>query len=460
MAGALLVTAFLIPLSASAEFLKGADLSALEMVEEFGGVFTDGGLPGDPIDILQKRGLNAARLRVWHTPWHGYNDLTSTLDAALRMKNEHLELLVDFHYSDIWADPGTQTKPGAWAALPFATLKDSVYAYTFHVISALAAQNTLPDIVQVGNEITGGMLWDDGRVTGSWNTPQQWEKFGELVKEGIRGVNDALGPGESVEIMLHTDKGGDNSAARYFIDQMIAEGVSFDLIGLSFYPWWHGTLGDLAANLNDLATRYSQEIVVVEASYPWSLGWADTTHNLVGEVGQLHPGYDATEAGQMEYLTALVDTLEAVPGGKCRGWFYWAPDWLADSTAGSPWENVTLFDFSGEILDGATAFGPAPTVGLSEAGETNAPENLIRDITPDPFHDSTRIRFSLPTAGSVKITVYNVVGREVASPLTSDRHAAGPGSVTFDAASLPSGIYFARVQSGNASAVRRMVLLR
>ncbi len=360
---------FLLPATTRGDFLRGADLSALERVEDHGGVFTEGGIPRDPVDLLESRGMNAVRLRLWHTPKSGYDDLQSTIDSAVRVRSAGLRLLLDIHYSETWADPGAQRKPAAWEVLPFAALKDSVYEYTRAVIGRLDARNALPDMVQIGNEISAGFLWDDGRVGGAFDGMVHWHRFGELLKEGIRGVKD--GASAPVEIMIHYDRGGDNAGSRYFFDKVAAEEVPFDVIGLSFYPWWHGTLADLASNMNDLAERYGRGIVLAEAAYPWSLAWADTTHNIVGLPKQLLAGYPATAAGQRAYLVALVDTLRAVRADACRGWFYWAPEWLADPTAGSPWENVTLFDFDGEILAGADALGAAWTApGIPEAEET------------------------------------------------------------------------------------------
>ena len=132
------------------------------------------------------------------------------------------------------------------------TLKDSVYQYTKKVIGALYNQQTLPEMVQIGNEITSGMLWNDGRVGGAYNTPQQWSNLGELINSGIQGVRESCDKGDSVQILIHIDRGGDNSGCRWFYDNLLAQNVKFDIIGLSFYPWWHGTLNQVKANLNDL----------------------------------------------------------------------------------------------------------------------------------------------------------------------------------------------------------------
>lgn len=176
-------------------------------------------------------------------------------------------------------------------------------------------------MVQVGNEIICGMLWNDGRICEQYNTPQQWANFGSLVKEGIRGVNDAIDLNDSIKIMIHTDRGGDNVGARWFYDGLLAQNVSFDIIGLSYYPWWQGSLSDLQNNLNDLATRYGKEIIVVETAYPWTLSWNDNTANLVGNPSQLLAGYPATVQGQKKFIVDLINIVSNTTDGKGIGVF-------------------------------------------------------------------------------------------------------------------------------------------
>jgi len=339
-----------IPRPAADGFIKGADLSFLHEIEDSGGVYTEDGVPHDVLEIFGDHGFNYVRLRLWHDPHPGYNNLEHTLPMAARVKAAGLGLLLDIHYSDSWADPGKQYKPAAWSTLDFAALKDSVYEYTKHVIARFKDEGGLPDMVQIGNEIICGILWDDGRICGGFNTPSQWARLGELITKADRGIKDALGPEDSVAVMIHIDRGGDNSGCRWFFDNLTRQGVGFDVIGLSFYPWWHGTLRDLGANLRDLASRYDKDIVIVETAYPWTLAWYDSVHNIVGMPEQLHPGYPATTDGQRDFLTALADTLRAAPGSRGRGVFYWAPEYISVPGVGSPWENLTLFDFTGEVL--------------------------------------------------------------------------------------------------------------
>lgn len=351
-----------------AGFIKGADVSFLEEVEKGGGVFTEGGEPRDALDILKRHGFNCIRLRVWHSPSEGHCDLESTLLMAERAKTKGFGLLVDLHYSDTWADPGRQTKPAAWSGVSGRALEDSVREYTRDVIAALASQGTLPDMVQIGNEIVCGMLWDDGRVCDSFDTPDRWGALARLLAAAITGVGDATTPGDSVGIMIHIDRGGDSGASRWFFDHLIAEGVDFDIIGLSFYPWWHGTLVDLGDNLADLSERYGKPILIAETAYPWTLDWHDDKHNIVGLPEHLLSGYPATVNGQGAFLADLMSIVAGAPDSKGRGVFYWAPEWIAARSYGSAWENVTLFDFSGEVLGSIAVFDSVYAAAGSPAG--------------------------------------------------------------------------------------------
>jgi arabinogalactan endo-1,4-beta-galactosidase len=332
--------------------LLGADVSFLDQLEENGAVYTTQGNPGEAMAILRAYGFNSVRLRLWHTPAEGYNDLARTVKMARRARSAGMSVMLDIHYSDTWADPGKQYKPGAWESLPFAELGDSVYAYTRDVLATLRSEGAPPEIVQIGNEITPGFLWDDGRVGGSFGTPQQWMQFGELLRAAISGVRDALEPGDHVQTMIHIDRGGDASAAQWFFDHLAEEKVEFDLIGLSYYPWWHGSLDDLRQTMSLLAEQYKKPIMVVETAYPWTLAWFDDTHNIVGLESQLHPGYPATMEGQRTFLDAVLKIVRDTPGDLGRGVFYWSPEWIAVEGVGSAWENVTLFDQRGEIHTG------------------------------------------------------------------------------------------------------------
>ncbi len=242
----------------------GADISFLPQLQDRGIKFYENGQPVDAIHLLHHNGMNYIRLRIFvdpanpdgYSPGKGYCGLDSTLMMARRVKDAGMKLLLDFHYSDYWADPQKQFKPQAWKDLDFATLKDTVKAYTARVLQTFRKQNVLPDMVQTGNEINHGILWPDGHIS----HPDQLEQLLQAGVEGVRGVD----PG--IPVMMHLALGGQNKEARFWLNNMIARGLQFDLIGLSYYPRWHGTLEDLYNNVHDLAPRYHKPINIVEYS--------------------------------------------------------------------------------------------------------------------------------------------------------------------------------------------------
>jgi len=242
----------------------GADISFLPQLESRNMKFTENGKEIDAIAMLKEHGFNYIRLRVFvnpendngYSPKDGYCDLEHTLAMAKRIKEARMKLLLDFHYSDYWADPQKQFKPKAWEDLSFLELQDTVTTYTSNVLKAMIAQNTKPDMVQIGNEINHGMIWPDGHI----GNP---DGLAALLKAGVKGVNNV---DSDIPIMMHIALGGQNKEAVFWLDNMLARGVEFDVIGLSYYPRWHGTLNDLNTNLNDLLKRYHKPLNVVEYS--------------------------------------------------------------------------------------------------------------------------------------------------------------------------------------------------
>lgn len=329
--------------------LVGADISALERIEQAGGVFRDGGQATDAITIFRSHGSNLFRLRLFVNP-NGQevqvNDLPYTLRMAARVKAAGAQLLLDLHYSDTWADPGHQTTPTGWAGLALDSLERTVESYTAGVVDSLRQAQALPDIIQVGNEIDGGMLWPQGQLTGGPDSLTEWDRFTRLLKAGIRGVHDALGPDDSVRIMLQYSQGGSAGGTQWFFDHVDAYGVPYDLIGLSYYPWWHGTVLALRTNLQATALRYGRDIMVVETSYPWRAGgWETMVTNPATMTWPVSP------SGQQQFLRDVRDAVAAVPAGHGLGLVWWYPEAIQVSGlfiwgGGS----LALFDASGNTL--------------------------------------------------------------------------------------------------------------
>jgi len=332
----------------------GGDVSFLPILESAGATFHDSLGSADALTILQRHGMDWVRLRLWHSPADGHSGLAEVTTLAVRAKAQGLRVLLDLHYSDTWADPAAQSTPAAWSALSPVVLEDSVRRYTREVIATFVARGARPDMVQLGNEITYGMLWDTGRVGGGFDTPAQWTRLTGLLKSAALGVGEGS-PTVRVPVMLHTDRGGDASGAQTFYDHMADAGVPFDVIGVSYYPWWHGSLAQLEATLTTLANRYQRDVCVAETAYPWTLAALDGTNNLVGLPSQLLAGYPATPVGQAQFVERVTQIVRRVPQGRGRGVFYWSPDWVSAPGVGSAWENVALFDGSGMALPAADA---------------------------------------------------------------------------------------------------------
>jgi arabinogalactan endo-1,4-beta-galactosidase len=329
--------------------MAGADISALERIEQAGGLFRDSSQAGDAIAILRNHGSHIFRLRLFVNPSGQeleVNDLAYTVRMAGRIKAAGGTLLLDIHYSDTWADPGHQATPAAWAALGIDSLEAQVERYTDSVITQLKQAGALPEIVQVGNEVDGGMLWPVGQLSYASDSLASWDRFSRLLKAGINGVHDALAVGDSVRIMLHYSAGGNSGGTQWFFDHLVTNGVPFDLIGLSYYPWWHGTLTALQGNLAATALRYDRDLMVVETSYPWRAGgWEGMAPNQAAMI------WPVTAAGQAKFLQDVIAAVVAVPNGHGAGVLWWYPEaiqvpglfiWGGGSLA--------LFDAGGNLL--------------------------------------------------------------------------------------------------------------
>ena len=336
--------------------IRGGDISFTLQEESAGKSYKDGGVVRPIEQILAARGANYVRLRVWNAPPSGYSTLSTALTLGRRAAQAGLKILLDLHYSDFWADPGKQPTPAAWAGQNLSTLATTVRNYTRDAVAAFARQGTPVSMVQVGNEITNGMLWPLGQIYRS--DGEHWSEFTTLLKAGIAGARDAGAP----SIMVHIDRGGDNGGSRYFYDHLRTQGVAYDVIGLSYYPFWHGSLATLRANLNDLSGRYGKDLVLAETSYPWTLGNGDGLGNFITSTSQLPDGsrFPATQSGQAAYFEELRNVLAAVPGSRGAGYFDWEPGWLPgvgwSPGEGNPNDNLTMFDWSGNALPSLRAF--------------------------------------------------------------------------------------------------------
>ncbi|MDK1471915.1 arabinogalactan endo-1,4-beta-galactosidase [Streptomyces sp. 549] len=336
--------------------VKGVDVSTLKKSEDFGGTYRSAdGTTGDGLAILSSAGANYARLKVWVNPADGYNNKARVLQMAQRAKARGMKLLIDFHYSDTWADPGAQAKPAAWSSYSYSRLRTAVHDHTYDVLNALKAQGTTADMVQIGNEINGGMLWPEGSTS-------NWTQLGGLLRSGVSATKAVS---SSTRVALHLAKGGDHASARSWFDNAVAQGVEFDVVALSFYGYWDGPLSGLQTNLDNLASRYGKPVLVVETAYAFRLDSKDDHENIIDRTDELIPGYPASPAGQEAWLRDVMNVVEAVPNGRGLGVVYWEPTWTAvtgngwdptDPSSGNGWENQALFDYDNRLLPAAKWF--------------------------------------------------------------------------------------------------------
>jgi len=339
-------------------FYKGMDLSFQSELEDYNVPYKDAnGNAVELLDFVKSKGTNLIRLKLWHTPQDGQNSLEDVKSYAQRIKTKEMNFLLDFHYSDFWADPGTQTPPAAWQNLEIEDLKVAIYNYTKNVVQQLKAQNTLPEIIQIGNETDSGFLWDYGKVWNEFN--DNWVNYADLVTEAIRAIRE-VDTEDKVKIMLHHSS-VENSI--YFFNELQVYNLDFDIIGLSYYPQFQiKDLDVVASKLNTLATTFDKEILMVEVAYPFTLQWNDNLTNYIGSINQTIPEFAPTPQGQKAYLEWLINTIKNIPNNKGIGFCYWAPDWVAfngnetTSTNGTSWENQCVFDFNLKALPILDAF--------------------------------------------------------------------------------------------------------
>ena len=283
-------------------FAKGADVSWLPQMEATGYRFYDtDGKEKDCLQLLKERGMNTIRLRVFVNPSQdkasGHCSKEETVAMALRAQKAKMRIMIDFHYSDTWADPAKQAKPAAWANLSFDALQNKVYEHTFNVLTALKKAGVTPEWVQVGNEIPGGMLWPDGSTN-------NWAQLAQLLNKGYEATKAV---NAKIKVIVHVDEGNNNEKFRWFFDKATEHQVKYDVIGLSYYPFWikkdySETIADLQKNLNDMASRYQKEVMVVEVG-----------------------GVDEQVQNTKELLAATIKAVRAVPDHKGLGVLYWEP---------------------------------------------------------------------------------------------------------------------------------------
>lgn len=308
----------------TAFFAKGADVSWLTQMESNGIKFyNSSGTETECMQLLKNIGMNSIRLRVWVNPANGWCNTADVVAKAIRAKNLGMKILIDFHYSDSWADPGQQTKPAAWAAQDVATLQTSITTHTTAVMNALKTNGITPDWVQVGNETNDGMLWPEGKAS---------VNMVNYAKFFIAGYNAVKAVSPSTKVMVHVSNGYDNALFRWNLDGLKANGAVWDVIGMSLYPStanWSTLNNQCLTNMNDMVARFGSEVMVCEVGMSWD-----------------------QPAVCNSFITDLITKVKSVSGNKGIGVFYWEPE------AYNNWQGYTLgaFDNSGKPTAALNAF--------------------------------------------------------------------------------------------------------
>lgn len=327
---------------ARAAFAVGFDASSVAEFEEKGVVYKEGGRPKDIFRILKDNGYTHARLRVWVDPTRtGRCGEAEVLGLARRAHAAGLKILLCFHYSDYWADPKHQTIPPAWRDVSFERLNAELQEHNRRIVAALEKQGTPADMAQVGNEINHGLLWPVGQN----NDEAGWGRLATLLKSAARGIRQGEAVPGRMPLMLHV---AGNSPG--FFQQMEKRGVPFDLVGLSYYPQWHGTPEEFKGVMADHARRFKKPVVMVETSYPWTKERPPLAKKKSDYAGQP----TASLRKQAEFLSRAVRAARSVPGGLGGGVFYWGGERL------DGYGNQALFDFQGNAL---------PTLPILATGE-------------------------------------------------------------------------------------------
>jgi len=356
------------------DFIKGFDVSTLFEVENCGGRFYDKGVEKDALEILKSYGGNYIRIRVWNDPYSedgkpygaGNCDIENMVMLAKRVKKLGFDWLLDLHYSDFWADPGKQYLPKAWERMSVEQLEQAVYDFTKDVLDICKDEDIMPGMVQVGNELSNGLMWPFGKVP-------EYDNIARFVKAGVKAVREAS---PDIKVMIHLDNGGKIELYEEWFDNFVKRGGDFDVIGLSYYPFWHGDLDGLRNNLHNCVRRYGKELVIAEVSMGFTMESYDTYEELAdgerkgmatrNELAAKVP-FPMTEQGQADFIEAVLKILKEVPEDKGKGIFWWEATWIPvpgsgwankegweyvreKGPGGNEWANQALFDFDGNAL--------------------------------------------------------------------------------------------------------------
>ena len=409
--------------TAQAQFANGADIGWLSQMEAQGYIFKDdSGVQKNCLDVLKEEGINALRFRVWVNPVGGWCGKKDVAYMAHRADSAGFKVLLDFHCSDTWADPGHQTKPAAWAKDTLAQLLKDLYNHVYGVLDTLKSIGVVPAWVQIGNETNDGMLWEDGRASTHMNN------FAAMI---LAGYNAAKAVDTTIQVIVHLSNGHDDAMFRNIFDGLRNNGAKWDIIGMSVYPYWANlpwaTDDSLALiTMHDMITRYQTKVMVVETGYLYNQA-IDANHFL---------------------LDLIAKTKSA--GG--LGVFYWEPESYS-------WMAYNLGAWNPATKEPTVALEAFLGINATAVKKTDALPGYDFTIYPNPFNPTTTVEYALPSASHVTITVYNVLGEEVIR-LVDGNEQPGHHYVVWSPKSVSSGTFYCRMTSGKYVKTQKIVLLK
>ena len=334
---------------------NGADISWLPEIEAAGGKFFDAkGRRIDAIALLKLSGVKVGRIRVFVNPLTETGSLNRAIALAKRLKTNGLEICIDLHYSDTWADPANQTMPTGWS-MEIDKLENEVYEYTQEILREFVNAGVTPKWIQVGNEVAGGFLWPLGKI--SSDDARQWQNFVRLQNASALAIRELL---PNALIIVHLECGGDSQRVHWWLSNAQKHGLSnFDILGLSYYSQWSGSLNELNKTLNVVTSTFKKPVVIAETAYPWTT--QRFGNDVIDTVKALLSGHPLTKNGQKKFVLSLEKLLRQQPGNRGLGLWWWEPMAMKvlSSNGAITWNggmaNSTLIDSDGRALPALSA---------------------------------------------------------------------------------------------------------
>lgn len=372
------------------DFIMGADISSVIALEKAGAKYYNSkGREEDLFKILADNGINAVRARLWYDPQSpdgvkggGDNGLPTALAIAKRAKAQGMKVFLDFHYSDNWTHPGQQDLPYAWKGKSFDEIKKLLYQYTKSSLEAFAAQNTPVDGVQIGNEINTGMLFPHGRLEWDARKGRSFQRLSELIKEGVRAARESA---PQALVILHLADGGSAEVFFEFFGQMEKYQVPYDMMGLSYYTFFHGSIEKLNTTAHQIVERFQKPLILAEYSYAFTTESTPLTHNIFNQEMAAVGGYKATPNGQSTLIKDSINIIASLPNNLGKGVIYWEPAWLPVAGVGwggagtkASWANQALFDYRGRALPSLGVFKNINTINK---GSAEAIKEIPKDLS-------------------------------------------------------------------------------